>query len=149
MRTSPASGLPLWPRPRKAFDVTSRRSAAFAVAFAVLAAVVIHDALAPTRFHHHRSLATLLVAGLLATALLALAPRIRSSGVVLGAGIAAGGALATFVSGLAWDGVPDPLVGGGIAFNLADVAIAFGDALLLVAALLYAWTNRAHLRELV
>ena len=127
--------------------MTARRSAAVAAAFAVLAAVVIHDALAPTPFHHHRSLVTLLAAGLLATALLALAPRIRSSGVVLGAGIAAGGALATLVSGLVWGGVPDPLVHGGIAFNLADVAIAFGDALLLVAALLYAWTNRARLRE--
>jgi lipoprotein signal peptidase len=127
--------------------MTARRSAAVTVALAVLAAVLIHDALTPTRFHHQRSLATLLVAGLLAAALLALAPRIRSSGVVLGTGIAAGGALATFVSGLAWGGVPDPLVHGGIAFNLADVAIAFGDALLLIAALLYAWTNRARLRE--
>jgi lipoprotein signal peptidase len=127
--------------------VTSRQSAAVAAAFAVLAAVIIHDALAPTRYHHHRSLATLLVAGVLATALLTLAPRMRSSGVVLGAGIGAGGALATFVSGLVWDGVPDPLVRGGIAFNLADVAIAFGDGLLIVAALLYAWTNRARLRE--
>jgi lipoprotein signal peptidase len=127
--------------------VTSRRSAAVAVAFAVLAAVITHDAFAPTRFHHHRSLATLLLAGLLATALLTLAPRIRSSGVVLGAGIAAGGAVATFVSGLVWGGVPDPLVRGGIAFNLADVAIAFGDGLLIVAALVYAWTNRARLRE--
>jgi lipoprotein signal peptidase len=127
--------------------VTTRRSTAATVAFAVLAAVIIHDALAPTRFHHHRSLATLLVASLLACALLALAPRIRSSGVVLGAGIAAGGALATFVSGLGWGGVPDPLVQGGIAFNLADVAIAVGDALLIVAALVHAWTNRARLRE--
>jgi hypothetical protein len=147
MRPSPASGSQSRPRHRKAFDVTSRRSAAVAVAFAVLAAVVIHDALSPTRFHHHRSLGTLLVAGVLATALLVFAPLIRSSGVVVGAGIAAGGALATFVSGLAWGGVPDPLVRGGIAFNLADVAIAVGDALLLVAALLYAWTNRAYLRE--
>jgi hypothetical protein len=147
MRPSPANGLPSWLRHRKAFDVISRRSAAVAVAFAVLAAVVIHDALAPTPFHHHRSLATLLVAGLLATALLVFAPLIRSSGVVVGAGIAAGGALGTFVSGLVWGGVPDPLVQGGIAFNLADVAIAVGDALLLVAALLYAWVNRARLRE--
>jgi lipoprotein signal peptidase len=61
--------------------------------------------------------------------------------------VAGGGALATFVSGLAWGGVPDPLVRGGIAFNLADVAIAGGDTLLLVAVLLHAWTNRAHLRE--
>lgn len=122
------------------------RRTAIAVALAVLAAVVAHDALAPTRFQHHRSPVTLLFAGLLA-ALLALAPRIRSRGIVLGAGIAAGGALATFVSGLAWGAVPDPLVRGGVAFNLADVAIAAGDALLLVAALLHAWTNRTRLRE--
>ncbi len=127
--------------------MTTRRLTAVAIAFTVLATVVVHDVLAPTRFHHHRSPATLLFAGLLATALLALAPRIRSRGIVLGAGIAAGGALATFVSGLAWGGVPDPLVHGGIAFNLADVAIAAGDALLLVAAVVYAWTNRARLRE--
>jgi lipoprotein signal peptidase len=127
--------------------VTARRVTAVAIALTVLAAVVVHDALAPTRFQHHRSPATLVFAGLLATALLALAPRIRSRGIVLGAGIAAGGALATFVSGLAWGGVPDPLVHGGIAFNLADVAIAAGDALLLVAALTHAWTNRTRLRE--
>jgi lipoprotein signal peptidase len=127
--------------------VPARRSTAVTVALAVLAVVLIHDASAPTRFHHHRSLVTLLGAGLLASALLAVAPRIRSFGVVLGAGIAAGGALGTFVSGLAWGGVPDPLVQGGIAFNLADLAIAFGDALLLVAVLLHAWTNRSRLRE--
>ena len=127
--------------------MAARRRTAVAVALAVVALVVAHDALAPTRFQHHRAPVTLLFAGLLATALLVLAPRIRSGGVMLGAGIAAGGALATFVSGLAWGGVPDPLVQGGIAFNLADVAIAAGDALLLVAALSYAWTNRARLRE--
>jgi lipoprotein signal peptidase len=127
--------------------VTAPRRTAIAVALAVLAAVVAQDALTPTRFQHHRSPATLLFAGLLAAALLALAPRVQSQGIVLGAGIAAGGALAMLVSGLAWGGVPDPLVRGGIAFNLADVAIAAGDALLLAAALQHAWTNRTRLRE--
>jgi lipoprotein signal peptidase len=127
--------------------MTVQRRTAIAVALAVLVAVVVHDALAPTRFVHHRSPMTLAVAVLLAAALLVLAPRVRSRGIVLGAGFAAGGALATFVSGLAWGGVPDPLVGGGVAFNLADVAIAAGDALLLGAALLHAWTNRTRLRE--
>lgn len=129
--------------------MAARRRTAVAAALAVLAVVLVHDALAPTRFHHHRSPATLLLAGFLATALLALVPRIRSRGIVLGGGIAAGGALATFVSGLAWGGVPDPLVHGGVAFNLADVAIGAGDALLLAAALLHAWTNRARLSESV
>jgi lipoprotein signal peptidase len=127
--------------------VAAPRRTAIAVALAVLAAVVAHDALVPTRFEHHRSPVTLLFAGLLAAALLALAPRVRSRGIALGAGIAAGGALATLVSGVAWGGVPDPLVRGGVAFNLADVAIAAGDALLIAAALLHAWTNRARLRE--
>jgi lipoprotein signal peptidase len=129
--------------------VARRRRTAAAVAFAVLGAAVVHDVFAPTRFHHHRSPATLLFGVVTAAALLVLAPRIRSTGVVLGAGIAAGGALATFVSGLWWGGVPDPLVRGGVAFNLADVAIAGGDALLLSAALLHAWANRDRLRERV
>jgi lipoprotein signal peptidase len=128
-------------------EPATRRRTAVALAAVVLGAVLIDDALAPTTFRHHRSPGTLLFAGVLAAALLGLAPRIRSAGVVVGAGVAAGGALATFVSGLAWGGVPDPLVRGSIAFNVADVAIACGDALLIVAALVHAWTNRARLGE--
>ena len=124
-----------------------RRSVAAVVAAAVLGAVLVDDAVARAPVHHHRSPAALLLAALLATALLTLAPRIRSAGVVVGAGVAAGGALATFVSGIAWGGVPDPLVRGGIAFNIADLAIAAGDALLVAAALTHAWTHRARLRE--
>jgi lipoprotein signal peptidase len=125
----------------------ARLLAATGAALAVLVAVVTHDALASTRLEHHRSPVTLAFAGFVALALLALAPRVRSAGVVVGAGVAAGGSLATLVSGLAWGGVPDPLVRGGIAFNLADVAIAGGEALLVTSALLHAWTNRAHLAE--
>ena len=66
----------------------------------------------------------------------------------LAAGIAAGGAAATLVAGLAWrDGVPNPLVRGGIAFNLADLAIASGDALLIAAAMWHAWRQRDRLYE--
>ena len=127
--------------------MAARRWAAAGLALAVLAVVVADDALAPGRFVHHRSPVALAFAGVLAFALLAFAPRVASRGIVLGAGLAAGGALATFVSGFAWGGVPDPLTRGGIAFNLADLAMAGGDALLLAAALLHAWTNRARLSE--
>jgi hypothetical protein len=54
------------------------------------------------------------------------------------------------VAGAAWrDGVPNPLVRGGIAFNVADLAIAAGDALLLAAALSHAWRRRDRLFEAI
>jgi lipoprotein signal peptidase len=37
-------------------------------------------------------------------------------------------------------------VRGGVAFNLADLSIAAGDALLVVAVLAHAWANRDRLR---
>jgi hypothetical protein len=80
--------------------------------------------------------------------LLYLVPRARSAAMSLGAGIAAGGAAATLVAGVAWrDGVPNPLVRGGIAFNVADLAIGAGDVLLIGAALFHAWRNRARLTQ--
>ena len=125
-----------------------RRRLAFAAAFVVLAATLSLDATAPTAIRHARPAAVLAFGGLVAVALLVLAPRVRSWPIALGAGLAAGGALATLVTGLAWGGgVPDPLVSGGVAFNLADLAIAAGDALLLAGAFVHAWSNRTQLRE--
>ena len=124
-----------------------RRVLALGAALAVLAVDLTHEALTPTPFHHVRPAGVFVLAAAVALALLAVAPRIPSLGVALGAGIAAGGALGTAVSGFAWNGVPDPLVGGGIAFNLSDLAIAAGDALLIASVLVHAWTRRGHLRE--
>jgi len=126
----------------------TRRRTAAAAALVVLAATLVHDAIVPSRLSHPRPLVLLVGAGVLAAGLLTLAPRVRSLAVALGAGVAAGGALATLVAGLAFaDGVPNPFAQGGIAFNLADVAIAVGDVLLVSGALVHAWTNRARLRE--
>jgi lipoprotein signal peptidase len=128
--------------------VRRRRRLACGVALAVVAATLVDDAVAHAAMRHARPFFVLVLAGVLAVALLVLAPRVRSWVVALGAGVAAGGALATLVSGVAWaGGVPDPLVRGGIAFNLADLAIAGGDALLLVGALAHAWTNRGRLTQ--
>ena len=124
-----------------------RRGIAAAAALVVVAADLVHETLAPTPFLHVRATGVFVLGALIAVALLALAPRVPSLGVALGAGVAAGGALGTAVSGFAWNGVPDPLVGGGIAFNLSDLAIAAGDALLIASVLVHAWTRRGHLRE--
>jgi hypothetical protein len=126
----------------------SRHATACAAALAVVAATLAHAALSRDALHHARPGSVLVLGGLVAAALLVLAPRVRSWTVAVGAGVAAGGAIATLVTGAAWSGgVPDPIAQGGLAFNLAVVAIAAGDALLLAGALLHAWTNRARLRE--
>ena len=121
---------------------------ALVAAASVVAATLVDDALAPSRLSHPRSPLALAVAAALAAALLVVVPRARSLAMTLGAGIAAGGAAATVLAGVAWrDGIPNPLVRGGIAFNVADVAIAAGDALLLAAALHHAWRKRGRLFE--
>jgi lipoprotein signal peptidase len=121
---------------------------AAAVAVGVVAATVAHDALAPSRISHPRSSALLAGAVVVAAALLLLAPRAGSLAVTLGAGAAAGGALATALTGAAFaGGVPNPLAAGGLAFNLADVAIGAGELLLVVGVLRHAYRNRHRLRE--
>ena len=123
---------------------------ALAAAAVVVAATLLDDLIQPSRLSHVRSPLGLAGAGGLAAALLLFVPRVRSAAMSLFGGIAAGGAAATLVAGVAWrDGVPNPLVRGGIAFNLADLAIGAGDALLIGAALLLAWRNRAQLLDAV
>jgi lipoprotein signal peptidase len=126
----------------------SRRLLAAAAAAAVLATVVVQEALTPTPFHHPRSTGALAVMAVLAGLVLWFVPRVRSAGTALAGGVAAGGALAMLVSGIVWrEGVPDPFVRGGYAFNLADVAIVLGDAMLLAAVVVHAWDNRHSLRQ--
>ncbi|HEY2310640.1 MAG TPA: signal peptidase II [Gaiellaceae bacterium] len=125
-----------------------RRWLAVAAAGLVLAADLSDSAAARTVYFHPRPLWLLAAGATAAAAILVLAPRIPSLTLSLGAGTAAGGALATFVAALVWSrGVPDPLVRGSVAFNLADVAIAAGVALLLASALLVAWQRRHQLRH--
>lgn len=116
-------------------------------ALVVAGIALAHEALTPASFHHVRPSGVLVLATGIALALLVLAPRIPSFGVAFGAGISAGGALGTAVSGIAWTGVPDPLVRGGIAFNLSDLAIGGGDLLLVASALVYAVRHRSRLRD--
>jgi lipoprotein signal peptidase len=112
-----------------------------------MVAALVHQAFTPTPFQHARTTGVFVLAAVIAAALLVLAPRIPSLGVAIGAGIAAGGALGTLVSGIAWDGVPDPFVHGGIAFNISDLAIAVGDLMLIAAALLHGARHRSDLRR--
>jgi hypothetical protein len=121
---------------------------ALVAAAAVVAVTLVDDALQPSVLSHARPPLIYVLAALLASALLLLAPRAGSPAIALGAGIAAGGALATLVGGVVWaNGVPNPLAAHGVAFNVADLAIGTGDALLIGGALLHAWLHRQRLRD--
>jgi lipoprotein signal peptidase len=129
-------------------DVRRRRRFAVAAALFVFAADLVDSATARTIYFHPRPIWLLAAGAGAAVAILGLAPRVPSLTLSLGAGIAAGGALGTVVAALVWSqGVPDPLIRGSIAFNVADVAIAAGDALLVAAALFVAWRSRHQLRQ--
>jgi lipoprotein signal peptidase len=74
--------------------------------------------------------------------------RTRSSSIALAGGAVLGGATGNLVSLALWPslaGVPDPLVAGGVAFNLADVAVAVGFVLLLPTTALFGLKNRERL----
>jgi lipoprotein signal peptidase len=125
-----------------------RRGLAVAAAVLVLIADLLDSAVARTAYFHPRPLWLLAVGAAAGTAILVLAPRVPSLTLSVGAGTAAGGALGTFVAALVWSrGVPDPLVRGSVAFNLADVAIAAGVAILVASTLFVAWQRRDELRE--
>lgn len=72
----------------------------------------------------------------------------RSLPLALAGGVLLGGAAGNLVSLALWPGVPNPLVAGAVAFNLADVFAAAGGLVLVPAAAgLTAWRSRASLRE--
>jgi lipoprotein signal peptidase len=125
-----------------------RRRIAAAAALGVLAADLADSAASRTIYFHPRPLWLLVGGAATAAAVLVLAPRVPSLALSFGAGLTAGGALGMLVAGLVWSrGVPDPLIRGSVAFNLGDMAIAVGDALLLTSALLVAWRRRHLLRQ--
>jgi lipoprotein signal peptidase len=128
----------------------SRRLTAAATAAALGAIDLVQKATAGDTMRHDRSAGALVLMAVVLAALLYLVPLFPSLAVALGAGVAAGGALGNLVSMLVWGGaVPDPIVvRGWIAFNLADVFVLCGDALLLASAAVYALRHRGalHLR---
>jgi lipoprotein signal peptidase len=97
---------------------------------------------------HHRP--SVYVAGLAVAALIwavAIA-RVRSASIAVAGGVVLGGVLGNLASIALWPslaGVPDPIIVGSVAFNLADVAVATGFVLLLPATVLFALKNRQRL----
>ena len=108
---------------------------------------LVQKALAP-HYGHARSGAYVVLGALLVAALVVLVPRVPSRALAVAAGIAAAGAVANAVSALAWrGGVPNPIVAGAIAFNLADVYAVVGAAALVMLAAAHALLHPADLRR--
>jgi hypothetical protein len=71
----------------------------------------------------------------------------RSVSVALGGGVVVGGALGNLLSLVIWPGIPNPIVVGLIALNLADVFVVVGFFLVAVAVLMLAISRQDRLRE--
>lgn len=129
-------------------DVRSRTLLLVAIA-AVFAALDLAQKLsAEAPLQHARSPEAAILMACVVLALVSLVPRVPSSPAAVGGGIAAGGALGNLVSLGVWShGIPDTILRGGVALNLADVFALGGDGLLLAATAVYAVRNRHRLRE--
>jgi lipoprotein signal peptidase len=126
----------------------SRRLTAAATAAALGAIDLMQKATAAGAPQHDRSSGALALMAVVLAGLVVVVPLLPSPTVAVAAGIAAGGALGNLVSLLVWSGgIPDPLVVDGfVAFNLADVFVLAGDALLLTSAAVYTLRHARHLR---
>lgn len=134
----------------------ARSFAALALtATAVAGADLIHKAAAVAErdgavFAHPRSALYALGVAVLSTVWVGAILLTRSASIALAGGVLAGGAAGNVVSLVLWPsvlGVPNPLIAGGFAFNLADLAVGAGAVLLLATTAAFAAHNRERLRE--
>jgi lipoprotein signal peptidase len=129
-----------------------RRLELLAIAIVFASIDLTYKFATPADYHHARSRFAALVIAVVIVGLVVYVPRVPSRVAVVGAAVAAGGALGNLVSLLVWkQGVPDPLVvqgaTRGIAFNLADIFAFTGDVLLLSAVVVHGLRQRARLNE--
>ena len=127
--------------------MASRRILLLAVAAALAVPDLVQKALA-AQYGHPRSPAYAVLAAALLAGIVAFVPRVPSRALSVAAGVAAAGAAGNLVGALAWrGGVPNPIVTGDVAFNLADVYAVAGAAALVVGAAAFALRHPDLLRE--
>jgi lipoprotein signal peptidase len=106
-----------------------------------------HKAAAGPVFVHERSALYAIGIGLVCLAWAAGVVLLRSPSIALAAGPLVGGAAGNGLSLVIWPGVPNPILVDTVAFNVADVGVAIGLALLLLTTVSFAVRNRARLFE--
>ena len=127
--------------------MSDRHRLLIAVALLLTAVDLVQKASAPV-YGHPRGLGYGLVAGALTVFLVLLVPRVPSRALAVAGGVAAAGAFGNLVSALAWrGGVPNPIVVGEFAFNVADLCAVGGAIALVVGAVFFGLRNPALLRQ--
>ena len=125
------------------------RSFVLLVGGAVIVAVLdlAHKASAGPVFLHERSALYAGGIGVVCVAWAAAVVLLRSPSIALAAGPLVGGAAGNGLSLALWPGVPNPIVVDGVAFNVADIAVAVGLLFLVLTTVAFAVRNRARLFE--
>jgi lipoprotein signal peptidase len=127
--------------------VADRRRVLVGAALLLAAVDLAQKASAPV-YGHPRSAGYSVLAAVLCVLLVLFVPRVPSRALAVAGGVAAAGALGNLVSALAWrGGVPNPIVVGDLAFNIADLCAVTGAAALVLGAALFALRNPALLRQ--
>jgi lipoprotein signal peptidase len=127
--------------------VSDRQRLLIVVALALTAVDLAQKASAPV-YGHPRGVVYVIVAAALTVLLVLFVPRVPSRALSVAGGVAAAGAFGNLVSALAWrGGIPNPIVVGEVAFNVADLCAVIGAAALVLGAVLFALRNPALLRQ--
>jgi lipoprotein signal peptidase len=127
--------------------VSDRQRLLIVVALLLTAIDLGQKASAPV-YGHPRGLGYVLVAAALTVFLVLFVPRVPSRALAVAGGVAAAGAFGNLVSALAWrGGIPNPIVVGEFAFNVADLCAVGGAGALVVGAVVFALRHPALLRQ--
>ena len=127
--------------------MSDRQRLLIAVALLLTVVDLAQKASSPV-YGHPRGVAYVVVAAALTVFLVLFVPRVPSRALAIAGGVAAAGALGNLVSALAWrGGIPNPIVVGELAFNVADLCAVTGAIALVLGAVLFALRNPALLRQ--
>jgi lipoprotein signal peptidase len=127
--------------------VPERKRLLVGVGLLLAAADLGQKASAPV-YGHPRGAGYVVLAAALTVLLVQFVPRVPSRPLAVAGGVAAAGAFGNLVSALAWrGGIPNPIVLGEVAFNIADLCAVTGAATLVLGAALFALRHPALLRR--
>lgn len=127
--------------------MSDRQRLLISVALLLTAVDLAQKASAPV-YGHPRGVVYMLVGAALTGFLVVFVPRVPSRALAVAGGVAAAGAFGNLVSALAWrGGIPNPIVVGEVAFNVADLCAVGGAIALVVGSVLFALRHPALLHE--